>query len=570
MIRKLNQETINLISAGEVIEAPCDILKELLENAIDANATEINIKIKASGTELLEIKDNGTGISKADLATCIERHTTSKLEKIDDLYSLNTFGFRGEALASINAISKMEIKTSTTEDGKGFLLKENLVSSIVCQKGTTISVNDIFYNVPVRKKFLKSKSQEFSKLYNTFLEFVIQYPKIRFQFISEKKNETFSNTTQENRYLQVFGSEVISKTKLFNIKSDFFNISGIITKPESYFFYPNNYIYINKRPVYSAQITKAISKCYKDYLMIQQRPFFVLFIELNSKTIDINIHPKKRQIKIQNEILFINQFKQAIEGNLFPKSNKETQSIKSIYESIGADFKNNLDLKEPKPVMDYSEPKEKDAPVKIVPAIKQPPKIYLDRFEIREIIGQLFDTFIICKTPDGLLLIDQHAAEERINLEKNRRLYENDFKIQNLVIPKRLDFISFSQKEFILKNKKLLENLGFKIKHLEDALFLETIPEFLEHYFDHTFFLDVLEDLEDGADFNLNRIKDKILKLKSCKESIKANDVLTISQIYSLIQNLNKCVDKTICAHGRPTYILLNKKELEKMFKRII
>lgn len=566
MIKKLSQETINLISAGEVIESPSDILKELLENAIDADATEITLKIKSSGIELLEIKDNGTGISKEDLEICTQRHTTSKLKEIDDLFSLDTFGFRGEALASINAISKMEIKTNTATEGKGFILKENIISPITSQKGTTISVNDIFYNVPVRKKFLKSRAQEFSKLYNTFLEFVIQYPEIRFQFISEKKTEVFSSATRESRYLQVFGQEVISKTKTFDIKSDFFNISGIITRPDSYFSYPNNYIYINKRPVYSTQITKAISKCYKDYLMVQQRPFFVLFIDLDPKTIDVNIHPKKRQIKIQNEMLFFNQLKQVIEEILFPKSNKTVSQTKSIYETFGVIENSVSNIKEPKKVVDYVPDKGIQTPL----AEKKLTSIYLDKFEIREIVGQLFDTFIVCKTQEGLLLIDQHAAEERVNLEKNRHLYESEFKIQTLVFPKKLDFINDSQKEFISKNKTLLENLGFKIKISNREIFLETIPEFLEYYFDYSFFLDMLDEIEETEEFNIARIKDKILKLKSCKESIKANEALSISQINSLIAELNKCKDNKICAHGRPTYILLNKQELEKMFKRIV
>ncbi|HRS42308.1 MAG TPA: DNA mismatch repair endonuclease MutL [Candidatus Diapherotrites archaeon] len=572
-IKKLNQETINLISAGEVIESPSDILKELLENSIDANATEITVKIRNSGVDLLEIKDNGTGISEDDLKICTQRHTTSKLENIDDIYNLDTFGFRGEALASINAISKLEITSADNLNGKGYILKEGNTFSVACPKGTTIKVEDIFYNVPVRKKFLKSKAQEFSKLYNTFLEFVIQYPNIRFHFNSEKKDEIFSSTTQDKRYEQIFGKDILTKVEKIDAKNEFLKIKGIITKPSNYFFYPNNYLYINKRAVYSTSISKLIQKCYKDYLMVQQKPFFVLFIELDSKTLDVNVHPKKRLVKIQNEFIFNLKLKEIIENTLFPKSDHEqkpastSQNLHYFLDDKETEKSTNI-LKSEIPEIIY-QLRDNNVQSILSPPVSNIKKICLSNHEIREIIGQLFETFIVCRTPEGLLLIDQHAAEERINLEKNRRLYESEFKVQSLVIPKTLDFISESQKEFIKQNKSLLLSLGFTIESKDNTFILTTIPEFLEHYFDHTFFLNILNEIEDTKNFDLSRIKEKILKLKSCKESIKANEQLSISKIYQLIERLDQCKDKGICAHGRPTYLLLNRKELEKMFKRV-
>ncbi len=571
MIKRLDEKTINLISAGEVIESPSDIIKELIENSIDANSDSIVLKIKSSGIDLIEIKDNGDGISKDDLELCTQRHTTSKLEKIDDLYSIDTLGFRGEALASINAISQMEINTSKTNNGKAYCLNNEKIIETSSTKGTTIKIENIFFNVPVRKKFLKSKATEFSKLYTTFLEFVIQYPNIRFQFISEKKNETFQKASQEERFIQVFGKDILTKTKIINSKKDFLTIKGIITKPDNYFFYPNNFLYINKRAVYSTQINKLILKCYKDYLMIQQKPFFVLFIELNPKTIDINVHPKKRHIKIQNEYLFNSELKDIIENTLFSKAAKETTETKTHYfldDKAPPLLKDNI--KEPNHFQDIQLASENKSTQNYLSNIEKKKKITLNNYEIKEIICQIFDTFIVCKTNEGILLIDQHAAEERINLEKNRIAYLEQFKIQNLVIPKKLDFISHAQKEFIQKNKKLLRALGFFMETKNDNIYLTAIPEFLKHYFDHHFFLEMLQDIENTNDFDTDTIKQKILKLKSCKESIKANEPLTISQMYLLIEELDTCKDKWICAHGRPTFLLLNKKELEKMFKRSV
>lgn len=486
---------------------------------------------------------------------------------------MNTFGFRGEALASVNAISQLEIISADNSNGKGFSLKDGITTPVACPKGTTIKVENVFYNVPVRKKFLKSKAQEFSKLYNTFLEFVIQYPDIRFHFISEKKDEVYSSTTQDKRYEQVFGKDILKKVKTIDAKNEFLKVKGIITKPNDYFFYPNNFLYINKRAVYSTQINKLIQKCYRDYLMVQQKPFFVLFIELDSKTLDVNVHPKKRLVKIQNEFIFNLKLREIIERTLFPESKvqeKPTTSSQSLlYFSDNKDTESTNVLKSEIPEIIYHL-EDKQVQSTITPPTSNTKKTYLANYEIKEIIGQLFETFIVCKTQEGLLLIDQHAAEERINLEKNRLLYESEFKVQSLVIPKTLDFISESQKEFITKNNSLLASLGFTVEQKADKFILTTIPEFLEHYFDHTLFLKILNEIEETKGFDISKIKEKILKLKSCKESVKANDFLSISQIYQLIEKLDACKDKSICAHGRPTYILLNKKELEKMFKRIV
>ncbi|MFA5745363.1 MAG: DNA mismatch repair endonuclease MutL [archaeon] len=584
MIKKLSQETINLISAGEVIEGPSDILKELIENSIDAGAKSIVIKLKNCGIDLIEIKDDGSGISKEDLEVCTQRHTTSKLEKIDDLYSIATFGFRGEALSSINSISKMEIISTDNDAGQGYILRNGEIKSISSPRGTIIKIEDLFYNVPVRKKFLKSKTFELAKANNTILEFVIQYPEIRFQIFSDKKEDTYPKTTPENRYSQVFGKDILSKVNTIDQKSEILKIRGIIAKPKHYFFYPSNFLYINKRPVISTQVNKIIINSYKDYLMTHQKPFFVLFIELDSKTIDVNIHPKKRFVKIQNEFLFNSGLKEIINSVLFSNT-KETvvsEDNRQITDFLG----NSFNVEYPVSSNNLNSPNQLDYLIKENSDIKNElknkdifyftnkteeiRKVVLDAHEINEIAGQVFDTFIVCKTPDGLLLIDQHAAEERINLEKNRLAYSSEFKIQNLVIPQKLDFISDIQKEFILINKKLLADLGFTIELKRERLYLITIPEFLEHYFDYKFFLELLQNIEESNNFDIAKIKDKILKLKSCKESIKANAPLSISQIYNLIVNLDKCQDKGICAHGRPTYILINKKELNKMFKRII
>ena len=575
MIKKLDSHTINLISAGEVIECPADILKELIENSIDANSKSIIITVKSSGLDLIEIKDDGNGIAKDDLPVALERHTTSKLSKIEDLYSIETFGFRGEALASIDAVSLLKIASSNNDSGAGYQYENGVLNEIPFNKGTTITIKDLFYNVPVRKKFLKSNSTEFTKLYNIFLEFVILNPEIKFQFISEKKNEIFSRTTQEGRYIQIFGKDTIYKTINIDTSNSIFKLKGLLCKPTNYFYFPINFLYINKRPVYSPQINKLITDSYKDYLMIQQKPFFIFFFELDSKILDVNVHPKKRIIRIQNEFIFLNQLKEEINA-IFSKNIVQPQVSTKLSEFISntkSPAEYGLSENEIKTVNGFKDNLYEETGYRdynpIVPLIV-PEELKFNNHKIKTVLGQILNTYIVCEIEDGMILIDQHAAEERINLEKNRLEFIDYVKVQNLMIPRKLDYMDSQTIDFIIAYKETLGELGFNIIRKEDQLYLTTIPEFLDHYFDQNFFYEILKDMEHNPNENLTKLKDRILKLKSCKESIKANDPLSISQIIKLIQKLDSCQDKTICAHGRPTSIVFNKKELEKIFKRIV
>ena len=569
-IKPLSKETINLISAGEVIENPSDVLKELIENSIDAGSTEITVNIKVAGTELLQIKDNGYGIDKEDLDICLDKYTTSKLEKIDDIYTISSFGFRGEALSSIDAISNLSIITSTIDDGKGYLLENKKVKEVTANKGTTITIKNIFYNLPVRKKFLKSNSIEFSKLYNIFLANVLVNPEITFKFSSEKKNVVFQKTTQENRYTQIFGRDIKSKAIPINIDNEFFKLKGIVGSPANPIYFPTNFLFINKRYVYSAQIFKAISDSYKDYLMIQQKPFFTLFLEFNPKTIDVNVHPKKKFVKLQNEILFLSELKREL--------------TKILDESLGktiATTNNTLKDFVSKPSFSSTFNKATTAPRGVFSSAQpvtqsqsffdnsQSGGVELFEHKITRFIGQLHSTYIVCETDTGTLLIDQHAAAERINLEKNRDNLSNSFEKQNLISKQKLDYITESQKEILSEHKNTLNLLGFEYVNESDEYYMTAVPLFLNKYLDSNIFINLLSDMEKGTN-DIAKLKDNLIKLRSCKESLKANKELTIPEQIDLIKKLNNCKDKGICAHRRPTIIYLSIKDIEKMFKRIV
>ncbi|MFH0906070.1 MAG: DNA mismatch repair endonuclease MutL [archaeon] len=588
IIKKLDEKTISLISAGEVIEDPSDILKELIENAIDAKATSIDIKILSSGEELIEVKDNGNGISKEDLEIATEKYTTSKINSIDDLYKINSFGFRGEALSSINAVSKLSIISSNNNNAEGYKLENGKISKIPSSRGTTISVKDLFYNIPVRKKFLKSKVKEFSKLYNTFIIFAIQNPAIRFSFTSEKKNILFTSTQKtEERYLQIFDKSIISKTIPIDISTNLFSLSGIVSKKNNQFSYPDSFLYINNRSVFSKDISKLISSLYKDYLMTFQKPFFILFLELNPNTLDINVHPKKRIVKLEAEFLVFSQIKKELEfvlnnaveeirSNSFSNSFLQNQSkLNYSPQNYMQDNSSNKSyLKDNKVDYNISKPFQNNFSKNIfledssLLQAKESQNLFFDNNKIVRILGQIDNTYILCEIEDGFLIIDQHAAAERINLEKNR---ENKyFEKQKLLEKISLDFLDSYKLELVSNNLNLLSSLGFEVEIISsNNYYLHSIPVFLENYFDKEYLLTILNDLENNiSDFE--KIKDSLIKLKSCKSSIKANEFLSTSQIIDLIKDLDKCKDKYICAHGRPSVIHISVKELEKMFKRVV
>ena len=586
IIKKLSAETINLISAGEVIEGPSDILKELLENSIDAEASEIEVTIKNSGIDFLQVKDNGTGISKEDLQICTERHTTSKLNKIDDLYLINSFGFRGEALASINAVSHLTIISSVSSTGKGYILENNILTETNSNKGTLILIKDLFYNLPVRKKFLKSKQSEYSQIYDLFLAFVLRFPEIRFVFNSERKNIVFQKTNQENRFLQLFGPEIKNKTINISLSNELFELSGIVSNPKDQFYFPTNFLFINNRLVYSTIVQKTIISVYRDYLMVQQKPFFVLFLKFNSNTIDINVHPKKRIVKIQNELLFLSILKSMLENKLYPVVEEDVQS-KNLFQYTSKEDGTGSHITylnyEPKIVYEYLSSTKSNyfdsnnslqtkiitnnAP--IFESQNHSSDLILNNNKIIKILGQIKNTYVVCETTNGFLLIDQHAAAERINLEKNRLVHSLGFTQQKLLIKKLIPVLSENHKLVLDTQKKVIQSLGFDYVLDGDKYYLITIPKLFNQFFDDDVLVNLLDDLASGDD-SVNKLKDNLIKLFTCKNSIKANAPLSFSDQLNLIKDLEKCIDKTICAHGRPTMLQFTLNDLEKIFKRIV
>ncbi|MDD3178079.1 MAG: DNA mismatch repair endonuclease MutL [Candidatus ainarchaeum sp.] len=579
VIKKLNDNTINLISAGEVIESPADILKELIENSIDAFANKIIISIKNSGIDLIEIKDDGNGISKDDLKICLERHTTSKLLSIDDLFSLNSFGFRGEALASINAVSDLKIISSTNNSGEGYSFYNGVLESCPSLKGTTFIIKNLFENIPVRKKFLKSKSFEFSKLYDVFIAYSLMYPHISFNFSSEKKNINLQATSLENRMIQIFGNEIKLKTIPINIDNSLFKLKGFLSNPAKPIFLPNSYLFINNRFVFSSQIYKAITSAYKDYLMIQQKPFFILFIDIDSTTVDVNVHPKKRFVKLFNELLFLSELRKDLTKILDKHLGKSISNDVSNFNYFAkSDLSNNLNISTK---LSYSNLKDFSTPNSFFTNLSSNnsqqsfydyssfKNIKLLDKEITSIVGQIHNTYIVCETQDGFLIIDQHAADERINLEENRLKFSESVDFQNLISPIYIS-LDESQAEVLYKNLDLIKKLGFNFEIIDNfSINLISIPIFLNKLFDKNYFINVLDDLKNNV-MSFSKLKDNLIKLKSCKQSIKANCKLSISEQINLISKLSKVNNSVICAHGRPSVIFLSMKDMDKLFHRII
>ena len=363
-----------------------------------------------------------------------------------------------------------------------------------------------------------------------------------------------------------------------NVNNDFFTLTGILTNPTNSIYLSTNFLFINKRFVFSPQIYKTITSAYKDYLMIQQKPFFILFITLNSNTIDVNVHPKKRVVKLQNEMLFLIELKKELSkildgflGKSLPVTNYNSLSdFVSFNKSITYNSTESTNNFKSNGATEFINKSQKNlfADAEFKNNFSGINKINLFEFELSKILGQINNTFIVCETKDGMLLVDQHAADERINLEKNRKQYDFVEK-QSLISEILLDGLSERYIEILNNKPNIFEKIGFSYIFKNNNFYLKSIPLFLNRYFDKNVFVNILKDIDEGTD-DVLKLKDNLLKLKSCKESIKGNQLLSFTEQVNLIRKLNECSDKGICAHGRPTIIFVSIKDLEKGFKRIV
>ena len=637
-IKLLDQQTIDKIAAGEVVERPSSVVKELVENAIDAKATAITVEIKEGGVSFIRITDNGCGIEKDQIPLAFLRHSTSKIKHIEDLFHISSLGFRGEALSSIAAVAQVELITKTYGDLTGIRYviegsKEIASEEVGAPEGTTFLVKNLFFNTPVRRKFLKSAQTEGGYIADLMERMALSHPEVSFKFINngQTKLHTSGNGNKKDLVYHVYGRDITSSLIQIDEKTELFEVTGFIGKPnvsrgnrnyENYF--------INGRYIKSALLSKAIEEGYKGFMMQHQYPFCVLYIQINSELIDVNVHPTKMELRFtQNETIY-NSLYQIVRNALthrefipqVPVTEEKKQrdtvpevktapepfevrrlndvrkaiSLDSPYERKYPDHLRENTNYQNTPFQNTSVSanrifeklaKDKEVFAKTKQSVMAAPKetqktvyeqqqldtafLTADARKQHKIIGQLFDTYWLVEYEDKLFIIDQHAAHEKVLYEKTmEKLKEKSFTSQT-VSPPIILTLNNEETEMLEKYKKELNSFGYEIEPFGGKEYAITaIPAEFSDVDMKSMFIEMLDDFANigGAQAPV-MLMEKVASM-SCKAAVKGHDRLSTQEASHLIDTLLTLENPYQCPHGRPTIIAMSKFEIEKKFKRIV
>lgn len=617
-IQLLDQKTIDNIAAGEVIERPASVVKELVENAIDAKATAVTVEIKDGGMTLMRVTDNGCGIPKEEVKTAFLRHATSKIRTVEDLVSVSSLGFRGEALSSISAVGQVEVITKTAGAFSGVSYKifggeEQGFEEIGAPDGTTFLVRNLFYNTPARRKFLKSPVTEAGYVEQIMVHMALSHPDIAFKFIHNSKNKMYTsgNGNVKDIIYHLYGRDVAGALLPISLKGPTVSVDGYVGKPfisrgnrnyESYF--------INGRYIKSKIIYKAIEDGYKTFTMAHKYPFVCLNIEVEPELLDVNVHPTKMEIRFRNE-------KELYE--LLAPGIKETLSHREMIPKAEL----GKQKKEAKPVLSgkMPEPFEQvrreehtgnEAAKNTAPETTAGPQETMKKYAAkpeakksvfagvnyhrdagkediqqmtlnetslldeeakpdRKVIGQLFKTYWLIEYEDQLFIMDQHAAHEKVNYEKLMKSFREKKIYSQGVEPPYVVTLSMAEAKVLDETKEIFQELGFTIEAFGGNEFcIRQVPANLYGLKEKELFMELLDSLTaDGVKKDPEMVTDKIASM-ACKMSAKGNQRMSLPEIKHLLDLLMECENPYTCPHGRPTIIKMSKYEIEKKFKRIL
>ncbi|MDD5021888.1 MAG: DNA mismatch repair endonuclease MutL [Endomicrobiaceae bacterium] len=576
MIKILDDKTIDKISAGEVVDRPLNVVKELVENSLDAGATSISIEIEKSGKKLIRVSDNGHGMNKEDLVLSVQRHATSKIDTFDDLSTTITLGFRGEALPSIAAISIFDIKTQETGSDSGWHLsiegsKQANLQPWAGSGGTIVEVKNLFFNTPVREKFLKSDTTEKAKIINCIDEIALVRNDIDFKIISDGKTLAQYQKTDSKikRIEDVLGRDLSKKLKYINFNHPKIDIEAFVSTRENSLAQRNaQYLFVNSRCVnYPKWLIHSIYQAYKQATPIGRHPAVIMFLKSNPSDIDINVHPTKREIKFakENEMyeLFYTFIKGTVESDepssiVNVKSGDEKEQINNNRYNYKPNYIPNRDVS----VSDYKNLYSSN----IGQAHIQEELLQSDEYKF---IGQIFSMYIIVERYNMCYIIDQHAGQERVKYEMfSDEVQNNTLDIQQLLIPDVFELQG--SKSIVLKNSLTIFNkLGFTLEEFGGNTFrLTSYPALLGGDVSFIEIINgVIEFLEEEKSAQVQEIQEVIIQI-ACKTSIKAGDILLDKQAVQLAKELFACKMPYTCPHGRPTMYKITREELEKFFKR--
>lgn len=590
-IIQLDEILANKIAAGEVIERPANVVKELVENSIDANATKIDIHIEEGGMNLIEIIDNGVGMDEEDARLCFSRHATSKIHSDQDLFCIQTLGFRGEAIPSIASISHFVLKTSDGKEGSTVVyefgkLIDHQQSNL--HKGTRITVTKLFQNVPARLKYVKSVNAEFAHIQSYVERLSLSHPEIAFTLLHNQKLtfKTNGNGNLLEVIHQIYGLSVVKNMLKVSFGNHEFKIDGYIGKIEVNRASKNHIVtLVNHRVVKNQIAMDAIHMAYRRYLADNRYPIAVVDIQIDPYLVDVNVHPSKLEVKFSKETelkeLIIKGITEALEkANLTYQVKEEKPVFKPRLDQLDLDidlkqetvnvvkeleqvyhhdvFQENHEIKQTA----VHEPLPEKA-VENLPVYKEMKKKIFVK-------AQIHGTYIVCEDESGMYLVDQHAAQERINYEYFLEKYSHpDMTMRDLLIPITVEY-PLSECMIIEERKELLKKVGINLYPFGNGFIIKQLPMWMNQIDEHIFIEDMIHQVLKDNKIDLLSLQEHAIATLSCKASLKGNTHLSLEGMQNIIDNLMRCDNPYVCPHGRPTIIHYSSYELEKLFKRVV
>lgn len=589
IIRLLPEQMVNKIAAGEVIERPSSVVKELVENSLDAHATMISVSVRHGGKSLIKVVDNGVGMDREDAELCVKSHATSKIRAPEDIFNINTLGFRGEALSSIAAVSKVTLRTRNGSRQVGTEI-EVTGGKIASTKekgipvGTSLEISDLFFNTPARRKFLKSERAEYASIAEAITTISLAHPQVAFKL--HKDGELIFDYSPcahlKERLLATHYHEWVEYLLPLEIKSQEVNITGYIGKAElSRINRTGQLFFINKRPVKSLPLSYTLQRTYRGLLAQGHFPVAIIFLEIDPTTVDVNIHPTKREVRLQNEkiiqahlIRYVNETLQRCDHSpkvsfSYSLDKGKTYSKKNVLDSL--DFK---ELKE-KVGERNGYPETVQETISSHQMVREPEEsMWLEmgkRLKVITPLGQIKGSYILAETEEGLIIIDQHAAHERIIFEQIVNSFERgNAASQALLLPVTIE-LSFKEAQLLEEHLDLLTRVGFGINHLgNNTFFLDATPAWLGNVEAKNVLQEFLHEVREGKSKEpLSNRREGVAKILACKSrAVKANEKMSSEEMEYLVSSLEKTKQPFTCPHGRPTLIKFTMSDLNRHFKR--
>lgn len=590
MIQLLQQDVINKIAAGEVVERPASVVKEITENAADAGASSIEIQLENGGISLIQITDNGVGMEEEDAKLCLLRHATSKLRSADDLFNIQSLGFRGEALASIASVSQFEILTKTAESPHAYkiFLDKNLQPSVEISAGNTgtrVTIKNLFYSVPARQKFLKTPTTELTHILRYLQNFALIHPEKELKLTHNGKQLFhYQISDWDQRVKAVLGQNFFDQLIPLLIDREGLQIKGFIAVPSLvHGTHKNQYLFVNERPVYDHMVNRSILEAYDTLVPRGYFPAFVLGMDIHPGEVDVNVHPRKSEVKFQNLSPIISALKHGVhqalqEGDLTQE--KVLQEFGDIPLPQGWSASNHTkaipSLAKQSSFAQFPEKRPSSSQIKqsldfsasFSGSVREIKQSALEEFQWR-IVGQIHLSFLLVETPEGLQLLDQHALSEITNYNRLMKEHENaEICSQQLLIPELIE-LSPEELNILEENNDIMQSLGWSIDQVDSgSVQIEALPEILKIENINENIHDILTQLKESKDLDMTTRQLQLLKYEACRGAVMFGDALTSQEMEALVNKWLTVPNNAACEHGRPASARISVDEMRRYFKR--